>query len=73
MNYYKIIDETCIGKLQPYIGLLFYPCIPPTTNQTQNIGWVLVASTNHIDNCSVGLDVIEGLGLGGLSPVLKFG
>jgi hypothetical protein len=58
MNYYKINDETCIGKLQPYIGLLFFPCIPLTTKQTQDIGWEPVASTNRIDNCSAGLDAI---------------
>jgi hypothetical protein len=55
---YKIKDETCIGKLHPYIGLLLYPCIPLTTKHMQSIGWELVASTNRTDNCSAGFDVI---------------
>jgi hypothetical protein len=32
---------TCIGNLQPYKGLLLYPCIPLTTKHTQSIGWEL--------------------------------
>jgi hypothetical protein len=79
MNYYKIIDETCIGKLQSYIGLLFYPCIPLNKKQTQSIGWELVASTNRTENYLAGFEChlrqqqqrLEGLE--GLVPKLKYG
>jgi hypothetical protein len=70
---------TWIGNQQPYIGLLLYPCIPFTIKHTQSIGWELVASTNVLiivqqDWMSSAMTTeIEGVGIDGLVPTLKFG
>jgi hypothetical protein len=71
---------TCIGNLQPYIGLLIYPfAFPLTTKKCKSIGWKPMTSTNRTKKCLVGFWCLLQCwlrrlqGLGGLVPMLQFG
>jgi hypothetical protein len=52
----SLCSLVCLQCAHAHLSL--YGFIPLTTKQTQSIGWEPVASTNHTDNCLVGLDAI---------------